>query len=118
MRDIRKLRESNSAKWRKPLINGGADGRREPVQVIEKKALSWGNVANCPPKCPHVRSALLSLQQISMDFTEIPREHLRGCGSNFTATATAHSRLTCGGCQPDTRLELQPIGGQRAYTRP
>ena len=71
--------------------NGGADGRREALQVIEKNTISCGIAANYPPKCPHVTSALVSLQRISVDFTEISQERLDGSGSNFSATAIAHS---------------------------
>jgi hypothetical protein len=50
------------------LLTGGADGSRETLQVVENKAAICGSAANCPPKCPHVTLALVSLQEIPMDF--------------------------------------------------
>jgi hypothetical protein len=92
----------------------GADGSSRALQAIEKQAPFCGIAAKCPPKCPHVTSALVSLQQISMDFTEISRERLGSSGPNFTTTAAAHSTPTRG-YQPDTRLEPQPIDTQQTY---
>jgi hypothetical protein len=96
--------------WRKiKKNNGGADGRREALQVVEKKTLSCGIAANCPPKCPHVTSALVRLQQISVDFTETSRERLDDCVRDFTAATSggASRRATIRLSIGVTELRLQ-----------